>query len=195
MYLEGVIEELRDKLELRRYKKGDVLWFKGDLNYDGIFFLRKGKLKAIYYSPSGKAFTVNLISPPSILGEISAILGYPHSLTVEAVEDSELLLVPFGLLREVLKSRPEIWEDIATTALKRLWRLTENYLTVVSMDAKARVLNIIRELAGEEGIVELTHEEIASLCALTRETVSRVLKQLEREGIISLSRGKVILRV
>ena len=112
---------------------------------------------------------------------------------IEAVEDTELLLLPSAMLHGIMENNPEVELFLSRTANSRLSDAMQAMQRVLFLSAEARVALFLLEeaqLSGKEEI-SCTHEEIARFIGSAREVVSKTLKGFVAEGILKTGRGKI----
>jgi CRP/FNR family transcriptional regulator len=148
----------------------------------------------------GRVITLAELRPGAIFGELAMFGGETRSATAEALEPTQLVAVLSGDMQRVLKSTPEIAFKMLGALADRLRRANERLLqqsfqTVAGRVASALLTQVIArqaEGAGEsEILIRATQAEIAQLAGTSRESASRFLATLEREGVVALGRGKV----
>ncbi len=177
--LKDIFSKLTSRGIFRTYPRGSVLWLKGEPNDLGLLIIETGIVKIVDYTPEGKEITLRFLGPGELLGDISCLTGLPHSLTAEAYTNVRCLIIPKREVNRTLESQPELWRDIALISLKRLYNLTESYITLIRDDTETRLRELLSSL--ENLNLKLTHSELASMLGVSRETVSRLLKRIKRK--------------
>jgi len=126
-----------------------------------------------------------------------------RSATVQALEDSSALALLAGDMRRMLLSHPHIAVNMLSWMSDRLRAANDriarqSFQTVASRVAGALLGQVqaraSNDSAGEpprEVVIRATQAEIAQLAGTSRESASRFLATLEREGVVALGRGKV----
>jgi CRP-like cAMP-binding protein len=110
---------------------------------------------------------------------------------VAALEQSETLCVRWEELRRLAAQRPALREVLVRLLAQQVRRLSELLVEAYTVDADVRVARRLLELSEEYGtVVPLTQEQLAGLAGTSRATVNRVLRHLERAGVLSLGRGR-----
>ena len=130
---------------------------------------------------------------------IMSFLGGIHNETskIKAVveEESEILLIPVEKASLWIKEFPE-WTDFI---FKLYHKRFEELLSVVNAIAfrklDTRLLHLLKQKAElfQTNEIIVTHQQLADELGSTREVVSRVIKQMENEGIVRISRNKIFL--
>jgi len=166
-----------------------------------IFFVVRGKVRVANYSFSGQMITLDDLGKGSHFGELSAIDGEPRSASVIALEDSLIASLSSSRFLEILRNYP----DIAFDVMKQLTRMvrvsTARIMDLSTLGANNRVhaeiLRLARASKKAGQVLALKppppHNDIASRVSTTRETVSRVMADLARQGIVERARDSLII--
>ena len=128
----------------------------------------------------------------------------PRSATAIAVEDSELLSLHRTDFQTVLTdNRQHHRAPSSRSSPARLRRANHQISTLALLDVYGRVARVIVDMAREEGrrlkdgriaFRRATHQEIANRIGTTRETVTRMLKDLERQGLIHVEGKEIVVQ-
>lgn len=156
-----------------------------------------GSMKVIRTDEDGQEILLYYIKP----GEsciMSLLAGMHHdSSKVKAIveEDAEILLIPVEKASEWIKEFPEWTDFIFTLYQKRFEELLEVVNAVAFQKLDTRLLQLLNQKSSlfHSKEISITHKQLADELGTTRETVSRVLKQMENEKLISLSRNNISL--
>ena len=189
-------DEVASFSELRKFKADSVI-LQEDSYIKSIPLVVSGSLKVVRTDANGHEILLYYITA----GEscIMSFLGGIHDETskIKAIveEDAEILLIPVDKASEWVKKFPE-WPDFI---FKLYHKRFEELLSVVNAIAfqklDVRLLHLLKqksELANSKEI-KVTHQQLAEELGTAREVVSRVAKQMEKEGLIHLSRNKITL--
>jgi len=173
---------------------GTFLYYQGDVN-EGILFLEKGSVKVFLHSDEiGKGeITLYYITPGEqcLVNTLSTVSQTPATATAMVDESIEGWLIPAQTMQWLVANSPAYREfkvAFCATRLGQILQLVEE-LRFKRMDQ--RVLNWLF-VQGRETI-HTTHEQIATILGTSREVISRILKNLEKEGVLLLGRGYIKL--
>lgn len=167
----------------------------------GVFYLKKGFVRRYTISEEGEELTLIIFKPGDFFPVMWAIKNIPNNEYLEAMTEVEVQRVPRESFLAFLKQYPEVGFEVLGNIVTRLDGILERikYLVFGNADQKvASILVICGERFGEKKgrtvliKLALTHQDIASLIGLTRETTSIEIKKLERDGLIS-HQGRFIL--
>ena len=171
-----------------------------DEDGDTLFIILQGKVKVSNFSESGKEVIFSILSEGDFFGEMSLLDGKPRSASVTAIEDSELRLIRRSDFLSVLEKHPRIAFKLLEELTSRLRKADQRIESLAILDVTGRIAGILLQLAEERGVSSdegimiqsrPTHQELANMVGTTRETVTRVLKQLELKKYVTMS-GKDI---
>ena len=181
----------------RRYDAGTRVFWSGE-PARRLYFLSTGLIKMSDIDPDGDEIIVRLHRAGDIFGERCFLRSFQqHSAT--AVEDSEVLEIPTGLLLERVQGRPD-------TLLELLGRLSGRLAeadgerqasisepVVVRLAKKLLALGEASRLEGDWAALPdgFRHTELAQLVGVQRETVTRALARLRGLGLVAAGRGPI----
>ncbi len=177
-----------------RFKAGDRLFAPGD--WPGRWVaIERGCVRVSLLAPSGREMTLYRIGAgESCLLTTSSLIGdEPLPAEGYAETDVEACIVSKATFDRLVADDPDFWRDVLRNYANRVADLVvtmQDVLFRAIPERLARTL-LVRE---RQGIVEATHQEIANELGSAREVVSRVLQRFEREGVIAIERGRIVIR-
>ena len=162
---------------------------------DQLAIVLAGTVRVYKVGESGREITLYRIEETeSCVLTASCILSRTQFPALAVAEtDVEAVLIPAYVLRDWV-ARYEPWRDYVFDMMSQ--RLADVIATVEEVAFRrmdARIAEFLAELGENGATIPITHQEIASELGTAREVVSRILKDLERGGLIALSRGAVTL--
>jgi CRP/FNR family transcriptional regulator, cyclic AMP receptor protein len=186
----------------RRYDAGAIVFKEGDEGTT-CYIVRSGRARAIREHPDGRSITLAHFGPGDIFGEMAMLDGERRSATVEAAEDTEAIAILSADMHRLLRDHPDISVKLIAALGRRLRDTNErlarqSFQTVQSRVAAAlaQMVAAARESEGGAGgdvPITATQAELAQLAGSSRESASRFLAVLERAGIITQGRGRLIV--
>jgi CRP/FNR family cyclic AMP-dependent transcriptional regulator len=168
-----------------RCERNFTLFHEGDDAVE-MFVVRSGRVAIGRQSPDGRESLVALMEAGDLFGEMSLFDRQSRSASARALETSELLAIPYHLVKECLDSRPELLWNVVALLAGRL-RSTDSALAdAVFLDVTGRTAKRLLELAGdaEEFLLPITQEELAGLVGASRERVNKAIAAFIRLGWI-----------
>lgn len=187
---------LCSNLLLRSVPRGTVL-HNGEANCTGLLLIKSGQLRAYILSEEGREITLyRLFERDICLLSASCIMNsIQFTITVEAEKDTDFWLIPAEAYQQLMEESAPVAnftnELMASRFSEVIWLMEQ--IMWKSMDK--RVAAFLLEEAAIENSDELkiTHESIANHLGSHREVITRLLRFLQNEGMVKLSRGTVKL--
>jgi CRP/FNR family transcriptional regulator/CRP/FNR family cyclic AMP-dependent transcriptional regulator len=197
-----VLLALAQACEIQAGAKGDVLVREDDLATRGFYLILEGSAKVVLTGPDGREAVLALLEEGDFFGEMSLLDGDPRSATVRATTDIRLVLLRRPSFMELLQKHPEISIALLTALSARLRQANRKISALALSPVHARVSGAILQLAEFQGFRvkgqvvihdRPTQQEIAEMASTTRETVSRVLGQMQKDGLIQLDGRELVI--
>ncbi len=190
---DGLVDDLLATSAVSTVPAGRQIYAEGDA-CSAIAFLLSGDLRVYKIGQNGREITLYEIGPGEtcILNASCILSGQGYPAYASAQTDARLLLVPSDTFRRLVEQHQEMRDFVFALLSRRLSGVME----LVEEIAFARMDDRLREYLvekSENGRLEATHQKIANDLGTSREVVSRLLKDLERRGQISLSRSVITL--
>lgn len=175
--------------------RGESLFLEGE-SPKCVFVICSGRIKLSVTSRDGKTAILRIAGPGEILGLSSAMGGTAHDTSAELLELCRVKAIRVNDFMRFLQKYPEAFAE-ATSCLLRDYRVVLNNVCRLALPntVAGRLASLLLEwLDSHPGasssqrcfIVDLTHEEIASMTNTSRETITRILHQFQVEELISI---------
>jgi len=191
-----LIEKLYEHSIQKDYAAGEII-LNDNANIRAIPIVVKGIAKVMRTDEEGKEILLYYLKA----GEscIMSFLGGMHhemsKVKVIAEEDTEILFLPTEKVSFFLREFPQWLDYIFMLYNKRFEELLEVVNAVAFKKMDERLLNFIKTKCehAKSNTLNVTHEQIANELGTARVVVSRLLKQMEDEGLVKLGRNKIML--
>lgn len=181
----------------------DAILFMEGQTSASVFILCEGRLKLTRSSRHGKTLLIRIAGIGEVLGISSALANVPHEATAHAIEPVQLRSIP-RLSFLAFIGRYGEGSLRAAESMGREYRavMDDAYRLALSSSIAGRVAHLLLALARESGTdvhaqpeiyMALKHEELAFKLGSTRESVTRVLNDLKRTGVISVDGTRIVL--
>jgi CRP/FNR family cyclic AMP-dependent transcriptional regulator len=181
---------------LRSFRRGQVVFARSDPG-DTVIVVVSGRVKVTVRSADGGELTLAIIHPGGLLGELGVVDGGPRSADAETLEDSQLLLVPRDVVRDICARVPTAAQALTSSIAATLRRLTEATADLVFLDLPRRVAKtLLGQPRGDDGVIRprLSQEELAHQAGSTRQSVNAALRGFERRGWIEMQDRTVMVK-
>ena len=189
----------------RYFKAKETIFSPGDPD-EQLYFLLKGTVRLYKLYGDYKEATTALLKDGGVFGKLSLVEGRWQDVFAEAVTDVRVAGVRKASLTEVIRRRPEFAIKLFSSFSERLRQSDEVIESLLEREVSRRLATLLLNLAerfGEESgevgggstvvDVRLTHQELASMVASTREAVSKVMSAFQREGFIEIENRRIVL--
>lgn len=196
----------------RRFGPGEVVFREGDAS-DTCYVVRSGHCRAVREHADGRTITLANFGPGEIFGELAMFEEERRSATVEAVDELHVVGVLGGDMRRLMKEHPEISVRLVIALGRRLRETNERLARQSFQTVQSRVATVLVQLVGQavaearadggapagdaeaprDVLITCTQADVAKLAGSSRESASRFLAVLERAGVISQGRGRLVV--
>lgn len=189
-------KEVDEAGQVKTFRSGDVIL---NLNayISSIPIILSGSIKVMQTDEEGKEILLYYIKPGEscIMSILAGIQNDKSKIKAIVEEDVELLLIPVDKAKQWIREFPEWTDFIFNLYQKRFEELLGVVNLVAFQKADIRLLNLLNQKSSlyKSREINITHRQLAEESGLSREAVSRVLKQMENEKLISIKRNKIIL--
>lgn len=187
---------VEESATLKIADRGAVL-HRGRSDCVGLLLVTAGQLRVYSTSEEGREITLYRLFERDvcILSASCVLNSIQFDVTVEAEQESEILYIPADVYHALMKESAAVAnytnELMAGRFSEVMWLMDQ----VMNKRMDSRLSAFLLEESAVEGgdELEITHEMIARHLGSAREVITRMLKYLQKEGCVSLSRGKIIL--
>ena len=195
------LQSLPDKLQLRRYQRGEVIFHEDD-PADRMHIIVDGRVKISIASEDGRERDIALFQSGDCFGEMALLDGSNRSATATAVDATETMVLFRQGFLDFLGENPELAADVNTMLVQRLRNVNQMLGDMVFLDVPTRVAKQLLALAetyaedakpGDQIVVPLGQDELARLVGDSRETVSRALNSYRRLGMLDTSHRRITI--
>ena len=189
----------------RNYPGGTIILREGDPG-DTCYVLERGQARVTRQHADGRTITLTNVSTGEIFGELAMFGGEVRSATVEAVDDVRAVAILAGDLKRLLNEHPEIAVKLLAALGEKLREANARIARQSFQKVSSRVAGVLAELvetgslrpartegAPVEVVVRSTQADLAQLAGTSREAASRFLATLQRAGVLTTRRGRIVV--
>lgn len=189
------LEAIDDQIQHRICHKGQIIYAQGEQT-ERLFLLRKGRVNIYRLTLSGKRLLMDTIEAGTFFGEMPILRTTLRNAYAEAAVDSELCVMSHADIERVICEWPDVGLRIIEVLGRRLMRYQARLEEVAYRSVPARIAALFLRMSAEQHDfnVALTHQELGDMVGATRETVTSILDEFQRVGMVELSRGHILLR-
>ena len=184
----------------RRFKRGEALVEQGQKS-DALFILLMGRARVMTCDSRGREVILATLSQGDYLGEMSIIDNQPHSATVRAEVQTDVLMLGRAEFARCLTENASMSLVVMRGLVKRLRHADRKIESLALLDVYGRVAHALLDFAVPDAQGQLlikdkiSRQDLAKMVGASREMVSRVMKDLEERGFIeALPSGATVLK-
>jgi CRP/FNR family transcriptional regulator, cyclic AMP receptor protein len=176
------------------YRRGNILFREGD-ECSAVFVICSGKVKVSAASSQGRSFTLRIASEGDVLGMGAVLQDIEYEVTAEAIEPCQVRVLRAKFFKQMLHQYGDVAIGVAR-ALADDYRAAFDEACLIALPGSSagKLARLIldwaadakRKDSGSSVTMALTHEELASMIATTRETVTRTLGRFRKDQLISI---------
>ena len=159
-----------------------------------FYFLKSGKVKSFIQSEDGMERVLNLYHAGSLFGEASFFDELPRVSSAVAVVPCEIVPIDRELVAQEFAKNPELALSMVKYLARTVRLLSGQVDQMAFRPARWRVANYLLTMAGRDGSVSCTQEDIAAAVSASRVTVSRVLGEFAQRGWVELGYRTIRLK-
>jgi len=183
-----VLERLAQHASVRPFARREMVLTKGPAPQH-LCLLLEGSLQAVDFTLEGREVGLYFINPGDYFAELSLIDGQPQTEFVIATSPTQVVLLPAAEIRPVMFGTPALAEAVS-------YRLAQRIRAQISQRQLLSLSNPLQRIAAQLQILTAggtqnirilkapTHQELAIMVNLTRETVTRTFQVLQAQGVL-----------
>ncbi len=171
---------------------------------ESMFVITKGRVKLGGFTAEGEERTLAILREGEVFGEM-VMAGYTERREFAQCmdKDTQICIVVWEDLKQLMRDDADLSIRIIKWIGFKLERLERKVESLTFKDSRTRIIDFLKDAVvfkgkqiGDEWMIrtKLTHADIATLTATSRQTVSEVLNDLRRENKIYFERGKILIR-
>ncbi len=198
---DGELADVAAVATISRFAADEIVFREGESS-SSCYVIRSGHACALREHVDGRVITLARFGPGDIFGELAMLDDERRSASVKALDELDAITIPGPDMRRLLVEHPEMAIKVIVALGRRLRETNERLAGLSFQSVQSRVAKVLSQLvqaARSEGapeqdvLITSTQAELARLAGSSRESASRFLASLERAGIITQRRGRLIV--
>lgn len=183
----------------RQFVAGELL-LQQDALGDAMHLITSGSVRVIRMSLTGRERVMGDIYAPGVAGETAVLDNGERSATILALEDTTTLLLYREHFEQILRRHPQVLWNLSRILARRVTLLNDE-LIALGLNTEAGLAHVLTHLYRqrlEAGVTQpeillLGAQDIQNRLSTSRETVSRIMRKLEKQGLVKFMGGTVEL--
>lgn len=197
---ESDLEAIADHLIERQYAKNVTIVEEG-LPGEYMYVIREGRVKVTKLSEDGREKIMDFLEEGAFFGEMALLDRAPRSASVKALAPVRVLALSRVDFLGHLRQSPDLALAVIQVLTARLREADEQASSMSFQRVKERTQGLLQRIARPEESEDpqrhitpaLTHQQIADMVGTSRETVTRVVKQLKDDGWLEQRRKRYLV--
>jgi CRP/FNR family cyclic AMP-dependent transcriptional regulator len=186
---------------IKEFDSGELVFAKGD-PAGGFYIILKGRVVIGNYSAAGQQTIYDVLSSGDNFGEVSAIDGNARTADATTLEDSELLIIRRSVFLQLIIQNSGFALSLLETMCRRVRFARVLLHDLYWLDLPCRLAKRVLALAEKqealdqpsgERVCHLSQNSLASMIGASRQTVNKMLRDWEHQGIVELHREEIIV--
>ena len=192
-------ESVSESVTKRRFKRGEIIVEQGQKS-NTLFIILTGRVRVVTADKRGREVILATLQPGDYIGEMSLIDNEPHSATVRAEVQTDMLILGRTEFARCLPENSSLSYAIMRGLVQRLRSADRQIESLALLDVYGRVARTLLDMAemdGEKKMIrnKVSRQDLAKVVGASREMVSRVMKDLEERGMIETQEnGSVLIK-
>lgn len=190
---------IADSVVKRRFRRGEIIVEHGRKS-NALFILLTGRARVLTADARGREVILAVLQPGDYVGEMSLIDNEPHSATVRAEIQTDMLILGRAEFARCLPEGSSLSYAILRGLVQRLRNADRQIESLALLDVYGRVARTLLDMAEDDGDTKIirskvSRQDLAKVVGASREMVSRVMKDLEERGMVETQEnGSVIIK-
>ena len=190
---------IADSVVKRRFRRGEIIVEHGKKS-NALYILLTGRARVLTSDSRGREVILAVLQPGHYVGEMSLIDNEPHSATVRAEVQTDMLVLARADFARCLPENSTLSYGVMRGLVRRLRNADRQIESLALLDVYGRVARSLLDMAEDEGDVKIirnkvSRQDMAKIVGASREMVSRVMKDLEDRGMVETQEnGSVIIK-
>ena len=195
---ESVWEEFSSGRFTNQYKKKQVIYSEGN-HPTSLFYVSRGKVKLYKSNDDGKDLTIGLYGEGEYFGYMSLLKHSVYRETAEAMEESEIAMIPREEFENLIGENPLIMKKFIQLLAGNIAEKENQLLGLAYNSLRKRVadaLLLLRQKFGNgtsQFAIHISREDLANIAGTATESLIRTLSDFKSEKLIDIRDGKIVL--
>lgn len=194
---EELLEKIKEDRSVNKYKKKQIVYNEGNHPLR-LYYVMKGKVKTYKTNDDGKELVIGLYNEGDFLGYVSLLEGGNYKETAEALEESEIAIIPKDEFENLLHNNREVMQKFIQMLAKNVTIREEQLIGLAYNSLRKKVaealVTLYKKFNPEESqtfMIDLSRENLATIAGTAKESLIRTLSDFKEEGLIDIKSGDI----
>jgi CheY-like chemotaxis protein len=194
------LKALAEERESRKFKKKQVIYAEEKTPYK-MYFIQKGKVKTYKTNDDGKELVTKLYNEGDFFGYIAMLENTVYKETAEALEDTEVALIPREDFDKLMSSNVEVVRKFVCLLANDITEKEQQLLNMAYNSLRKKVADALMAIdkkyrrENEAFVINISRGSLANIAGAAKESLVRVLSDFKDEGLIEIiNQGDIIIK-
>ncbi len=191
------LQILTENRNVNRYKKKQIIFSEGN-HPNRLYYILSGKVKAFKINEEGKELVTELFSPGDFVGHTALLENATYKDTAEALEDTELAVIPREDFDELITRNQQIARKFIQLLARNVSEKEKQLLNLAYNSLRKKVANALlmiqdkyRKDKDESFAIDISRENLATVAGTATESLIRTLGDFKNEKLIEIHEGQI----
>ena len=191
------ITSITEHRNINKYKKKQIIYSEGN-HPNRLYFILKGKVKTYKSNDDGKELVTELYSTNEFLGHIALLEGSAYRETAEAMEETELAVIPKEDFEELINNNPEVVKKFIQLLAKNIAEKEDQLVNMAYNSLRKKVAEALvllqkkyHKQKDENFLIDISRESLASIAGTAKESLIRTLSDFRSEKLIDIQNNGI----
>jgi CRP-like cAMP-binding protein len=182
---------IADAIVKQRFRRSEIIVAQGKKS-DALYIILSGRARVVSADSRSREVILATLHSGDYFGEMSLIDDEPHSATVRAEVQTDVLKLNRETFARCLPDRSSLSHNVMRGLVARLRQADRKIESLALMDVYGRVARLLMEFAADDGNgvlrvrEKISRQDLAKMVGASREMVSRVMRDLEERGFLQM---------
>jgi CRP-like cAMP-binding protein len=193
----NTLETFVEDRNINTYKRKQTIYSEGN-HPNRLYYVMKGKIKAYKSNEDGKELVTELYSPGDFVGYVALLEGTVYKDTTEALEESELAVIPKEDFEVLINTNPEVAKKFIQLLAKNISSKEDQLLGLAYNSLRKKVADAIITLQkkykgpkNENFTIDISREGLATIAGTATESLIRTISDFRNEKLIDIQNGSI----
>jgi len=184
---------LTSNRNINKYKKRQLIYTEGN-HPSKLFYVQKGKVKTYKSNEDGKELIVGLFGPGEFLGHIALLENSTYKENAEAIDETEIAIIPKNDFEELLNSSHEVSRKFISLLANNVTDKQEQLVKMAYNSLRKKVADALMTLHKKYNVpIDISRENLATIAGTATESMIRTLGDFKNEKLIDIKDGSIVI--
>jgi len=198
-FSKNALQSLTEDRNINKHRKKQIIYSEGN-HPNRLYYVLKGKVKTYKTNDDGKELVTDLFSIGDFLGYVALLEGTVYKDTAEAIEETELAVIPREDFEELVNKNAEVAKKFIQLLAKNVSAKGDQLLGLAYNSLRKKVAEALIMLqkkyqgkGAEKFTIDIGRENLATIAGTATESLIRTLSDFRSEKLIDIDNGRITI--